>query len=85
MKRIMVRYKVKADRVAENETPIRAVLEQLAHQTPVCLRYAAFKLPDGQSFVHVVSIETADGTNPLSQLAAKRRAVCGRSSPGAGL
>ena len=67
MKRIMVRYKVKADRVAENETLIRAVFKQLAHKTPVGLRCAAFKLPDGQSFAHVVFIETADSANPLSR------------------
>jgi len=84
MKRIVVRFTVKAVRVAENEAPIRAALEQHAHKTPVGLRYAPFKLPDFQSRAHVLSIKTADGTSPLSQLAAKGRGVCGRSSPRAG-
>lgn len=84
MKRIMLRYKVKADRIVENESLIRAVFEQLAHKDPVGLRYAVFEVPDGQSFAHFVSIETVDGTNPLSQLIARRRVVCSRVSPGAG-
>ena len=68
MKRIMVRYKVKADRVAENEAFIAKVFEQLNRERPAGLRYASFKLPDGQSFVHIVSLEAADGSNPLSEL-----------------
>jgi hypothetical protein len=70
MKRVMVRYKVKADRVAENESYIAKVFEQLEREKPAGLRYASFKLADGVSFVHFVSIETADGSNPLSELSA---------------
>jgi hypothetical protein len=65
----MVRYKVKADRVAENERLVRAVYEQLARERPARLRYATFKLDDGVSFVHIVSHE-ADGDNPLGGYAA---------------
>jgi len=70
MKRMMVRYKVKADRVAENENYIRKVFEQLNREQPSGLRYASFKLEDGVSFVHLVSLETEDGSNPLGELAA---------------
>lgn len=70
MKRVMIRYKVKADRVAENEAFIVKVFEQLKSEQPAGLRYGSFKLSDGQSFVHIVSIETADGTNPLLEMAA---------------
>jgi hypothetical protein len=69
MKRVMVRYTVKADQVAENEGFIQRVFEQLEREKPAGLRYASFKLDDGVSFVHIASHETADGTNPLGDLA----------------
>jgi hypothetical protein len=70
MKRMMVRYKVKADRVTENERYITSVFEQLKREQPAGLRYATFKLDDGVSFMHIVSVETADGSNPLVGLPA---------------
>ena len=65
MRRVIVRYKVKADRASENEELIRQVFEELAQTKPTGLRYASFKQDDGVSFVHVASIETEDGANPL--------------------
>jgi hypothetical protein len=65
MKRLLVRYKVKADRADENQQYIEKVFEELHENNPPGLRYASFKLRDGQSFVHIVAIETADGSNPL--------------------
>jgi len=70
MKRVMVRYKVKPGRVAENERYIKSVFEQLQRERPTGLRYASFKLGDGVSFVHIVSHEAADGTDPLRELPA---------------
>jgi hypothetical protein len=70
MKPVMVRYKVKADRAAENERYIAKVFEQLGREKPSGLHYAAFKLDDGVSFVHIASTEAADGSNPLRELAA---------------
>ena len=70
MKRMMVRYKVKADRAAENESYITRVFAQLARENPSGLRYAAFKLGDGVSFMHIVAIEGAEGSNPLRELSA---------------
>jgi hypothetical protein len=70
MKRIMVRYKVKADRAEENKQLIKTVFEELAAKQPGGIRYASFVLPDGVSFVHIASIETADGINPLGMTAA---------------
>jgi len=70
MKRMMVRYKVKADRVAENERYIASVFEQLNREKPAGLRYATFKLDDGVSFVHIVSHEAADDRNVLTALSA---------------
>jgi hypothetical protein len=70
VKRVLVRYKVKADRADENEAFIRKVFEELASTTPSGLRYASFKLDDGVSFVHIASIESDDGQNPLANTAA---------------
>jgi hypothetical protein len=70
MKRVMVKYKVKPDRAAENERYVKAVYAQLERDRPAGLRYATFKLDDGLSFVHIASIETADGNNPLPALEA---------------
>ena len=70
MKRVLVRYKVKAGRAAENEAYIKKVFEELKRTGPEGLRYASFKLDDGVSFVHLASIETEDGSNPLAETAA---------------
>ncbi len=70
MKRVMVRYKVRAERAADNERYIQAVFAQLDRERPAGLRYATFKLDDGISFVHVASVEATDGGNPLAALTA---------------
>jgi hypothetical protein len=67
MKRVMVRYRVKADQVAKNEELVRAVYEELGSSEPEDLRYATFKLDDGVSFVHLA--EHGD-ENPLGKVAA---------------
>jgi hypothetical protein len=70
MKRAMVRYRVRADQAPANERYIKGVFEQLAERQPSGLRYASFKLDDGVSFVHIVSQEVNDGSNPLTELPA---------------
>ena len=37
------------------------------------VRYASFHLDDGVSFVHLASIETTDGNNPLSEVEAFKK------------
>ena len=71
MRQIMVRYKVKPDRVAENEELVRAVYAELHETAPEGLRYATFALEDGVSFVHIAATE--DGANPLGQVQAFKR------------
>lgn len=70
MKRTLIQYRVPVERVAENETAVAAVFAELHRLQPAGLRYGTFKLEDGVTFVHLVSIETADGTNPLQALPA---------------
>jgi len=67
MRNVIVRYRLKPDRVAENEQLVRDVYLELARANPGGIRYATYKLPDGVSFVHVASI---DGENPLPRLTA---------------
>jgi hypothetical protein len=70
MKRVMVRYKVKPDRAAENEELIRAVYEELARTKPTGFRYATFQLDDGVTFLH---LSTEEGPSPLPNVAAFKR------------
>jgi hypothetical protein len=70
---IMVRYKLKADRVKENEALVREVYAALAREKPEGLRYATFKLADGVSFMHVSRVDTTDGKNPLVAVEAFKR------------
>jgi hypothetical protein len=70
MKQVMVRYRVKPGRVEENEALVRAVYDELQRTQPAGLRYATFQLEDGRSFVHIASVETDDGRNPLSDVTA---------------
>ncbi len=64
MKQVMVRYKVKKNRVAEHEKLLRAVFDELGQTAPEGLRYAAFRMPDGASFVHVALVDGRK--NPLT-------------------
>lgn len=70
MKRRMIRYTVKQDRVAENEAYITGVFEQLSREKPAGIRCATFKLDDGVSFIHIVSHEAENETDPLRDLPA---------------
>jgi hypothetical protein len=70
MKRIVVRYKTKPDRAEENARLIEDVFKELQQRAPAGLRYAALRLADGVSFVHLVSVETPDGANPIGEIAA---------------
>jgi hypothetical protein len=68
VRRVLVRYKVKPDRVEENEGLVKGVYEELHETDPDGLRYATFKLDDGVSFAHLA--ETEEGRNPLSEVKA---------------
>jgi hypothetical protein len=71
MRKVIVRYKVKPDRVAENEELVRAVYDELHRTKPAGLRYATFRLDDGVSFMH---LNTIDGErNPLTDVEAFKR------------
>ena len=62
MKTLMIRYKTKKDKAAENEKLVHAVYDELRTRKPEGLRYATFRLDDGVTFVHIATMKTpADG------------------------
>lgn len=71
MRKVMVRYKVKAGMAEENENLIKAVFEELEKNSPNGLKYASSKLEDGLTFIHIASIETE--LNPLSETEAFKK------------
>jgi hypothetical protein len=72
MKQVIVRYKVKPKRASENEELIRAVYAELHETKPAGLHYAAFRLDDGVSFLHL-SAHDNDGPSPLTNVEAFKR------------
>jgi hypothetical protein len=72
---VIVRYTTRPDQADENERLIREVFAELAASRPPGLDYAAYRLEDGVSFVHVATIEGDE--NPLTSLAAFRTFVSG--------
>jgi len=70
MKRVIVRYKVKPGKGEENQGLIETVFQELHAGAPEGLRYASFRSSDGLNFMHIASIETDDGSNPLGATAA---------------
>jgi hypothetical protein len=61
----VVRYTTKPEHAEENERLIRKVFAELAELEPDGIRYAAFRLDDGVSFVHVAVLE--GDQNPLAR------------------
>src|SRR5215211_6667798 len=72
MRQVLVRYRVKPERVEENDELVRAVYEELRSTEPAGLRYATFKLEDGVTFVHLAVIERENEDSPLSRVRAFR-------------
>jgi L-rhamnose mutarotase len=70
MKKVIVRYKVKPDSAEENKRLIKNVFAELNKIKPAGIKYASYVMADKVSFVHIASIDTEDGSNPLSQIQA---------------
>jgi len=64
----MIRYKLKADRVDENERLSCAVYDALRRQQPAGVHYATFKSADDVSFVHLVSYDEGVSNSVLTSL-----------------
>jgi hypothetical protein len=68
MNHVVVRYRTHPDRADENAELVARVFARLNADQPDGIRYATLRLADGVTFVHVASIDTADGSNPLFAL-----------------
>jgi hypothetical protein len=68
MDAVLVRYTTRPDAAEENQRLIEQVFAELHASEPVGLRYAAFRLDDGVTFVHVVGLDGND--DPLGRTAA---------------
>jgi hypothetical protein len=69
MEKVIVRYKVKPGKVAENEQLIKEVYQQLHHEGMEGLSYATYKLEDGQTFMHIANY-SGEGKAPLTGIRA---------------
>ena len=68
LRTVIVRYKVKADRLDEHLGLMRGVFDELARTRPAGLRYGAARAADGLSFTHIAAIDGPG--NPLAALPA---------------
>lgn len=69
MKRMMIQYTVKPGHADENQQYVEKVFEELRRNSPPNLRYATFRQPDNRTFTHLVSVETENADNTLTQSA----------------
>jgi len=65
---VLVSYTVRPEAIGEHIRLIDAVFAQLHEEAPDDVEYRVLRLPDGVSFVHLSTADTADGSNPLPEL-----------------
>jgi len=70
MAKVVVRYKAKSARADENQRLVEQVFAELDERDPGGMQYVCFRLDDGVSSLHLASIDTEDGSNPLSGIEA---------------
>ena len=70
MKTVLVSYKVKADKVAENETLVKEVYKQLHEKNLEGFHYTTLKLGDGVSFVHIAVADNEQANTTFGNLPA---------------
>jgi len=63
----IVRYKVKPEAVAENESLSHAVFDRVRRDAPEGITYSLFKEADGQSFVHLFLNTGEDSSDVLTE------------------
>jgi len=63
----IVRYKVKPDQVAQNESLSKAVFDRLRRDNPAGMAYSLFKEADGKGFVHVFMNLSEDSSDLLTE------------------
>jgi hypothetical protein len=71
----VIRYRTHPEQADENERLIRAVFAELDATSPDGIRYAAVRLDDQVSFLHLALLD--DGDNPLARVGAFGRFQAG--------
>jgi hypothetical protein len=72
MKKLLIRYKVKANKVEENENLVKEVYKQLHENKIDGFRYTTLKLEDGVSFIHIAFADTEEANTAFGKLSAFR-------------
>jgi hypothetical protein len=73
MKKVLVRYKVKASKVAENEQLVKEVYKQLHEKKINGFHYTTLKLDDGVTFIHIAYSDTEQANKESSSLSAFKK------------
>ncbi|PSL42895.1 hypothetical protein CLV51_110112 [Chitinophaga niastensis] len=71
MKKVIVHYKVKAEKVQQNDELSREILQELHASQPVDFQYSIYKLADGVSYMHIAHF--MEDNNPLLTLPAFKK------------
>ncbi|MFG1648312.1 hypothetical protein ACGFIE_00170 [Micromonospora sp. NPDC049275] len=79
MSATVIRYQTKPEAADENQRLIENVFAELAAAAPPGLRYSAFRLADGITFVHVVD---GDGLTELTAFQEFQRTIGDRLAVG---
>jgi len=69
---VVVTYTLRPEAMEEHVRLIEAVFAELAASGRTDVTYSVVRLADGVSFLHLSTADTADGSNPLPQLASFR-------------
>jgi hypothetical protein len=69
MKRTLIRYRTKPESAEKNAELIAAVFAELKAAQPDGFRYLSLRLED-DTFIHLVETAAADGSSPVTKLAA---------------
>ena len=79
MSTAVIRYRTRPEAAEENQRLIEEVFAQLAATAPAGLRYSAFRLADGVTFVHVVD---GEGLSELAAFQEFQKAIAERLADG---
>ncbi|CCH15821.1 hypothetical protein [Micromonospora lupini] len=79
MSATVIRYQTKPEAADENQRLIENVFAELAATAPPGLRYSAFRLADGVTFVHVVD---GDGLTEVTAFKEFQRTIGDRLAGG---
>lgn len=70
MTKVLVRYKIKANQITENEALVKEVYKQLDEKKIDGFHYTTLKLSDGVTFVHIAFADNEEANKIFSNLSA---------------